>query len=124
MLVGSGGSWKRRGWSAALGAGIPIALLVVYNLVSSGHLFHPGYQYLYELEAEFYMPLDYHIDWGIEDLRYLPQNFAIMFLNSPVWLPTGCRRRSASAGRCAPTRRRSAACSTPLPPASCRGTPG
>ena len=88
VLVGSGGSWRRRGWSAALGAGIPIGLLLVYNLVSTGHVFHPGYQYLYELEAGFYTPLNYHLDWQIEDLRYLPQNFGIMFLNGPVWLPT------------------------------------
>ena len=88
VLVGGGGSWQRRGWSAALGAGIPIGLLVLYNLVSTGHIFHPGYQYLYELEAGFYVPLDYHLDWQIEDVRYLPQNFGIMFLNTPVWLPT------------------------------------
>jgi hypothetical protein len=88
LLVGGGGSWQRRGWSAALGAGIPIGLLVVYNLVSTGHIFHPGYQYLYELEAGFYLPLNYHLDWQIEDVRYLPQNFGIMFLNTPVWLPT------------------------------------
>jgi hypothetical protein len=88
VLVGGGGSWLRRGWSAALGAGIPIGLLVVYNVVSTGHVFHPGYQYLYELEAGFYTQLNYHLDWQIEDLRYLPQNFGIMFLNGPVWLPT------------------------------------
>ncbi|HEX2756139.1 MAG TPA: hypothetical protein VHM48_11780 [Candidatus Limnocylindrales bacterium] len=88
VLVGSGGSWQRRGWSAALGAGIPIGLLIVYNVVSTGHVFNPGYQYLYELEAGFYTQLNYHIDWQIEDLRYLPQNFGIMFLNGPVWLPT------------------------------------
>jgi hypothetical protein len=88
LLVGSGGSWQRRGWSAALGAGIPIAALVVYNLATTGHVLHPGYQRLYELEAGFYKPLNYHINWLIEDVRYLPQNFAIMFLNTPVWLPT------------------------------------
>ncbi|MBA2382186.1 MAG: hypothetical protein H0V73_08760, partial [Chloroflexi bacterium] len=87
ILVGSGGSWFRRGWSAALGAGIPIGLLVVYNLVTTGHLFHPGYQYLYELEAGFYKALNYNLAWEIEDVRYLPQNFAIMFLNTPVWMP-------------------------------------
>ncbi|MEA2607087.1 MAG: hypothetical protein QOI00_1844 [Chloroflexota bacterium] len=88
VLAGSGGSWQRRAWSAAIGAGIPIGLLAVYNVVSTGHLFHPGYQYLYELEAGFYTQLNYHLDWQIEDLRYLPQNFGIMFLNGPVWLPT------------------------------------
>ena len=46
-----GGSWQRRGWSAALGAGIPLAALAVYNLVTTGSLLHPGYQHLYELEA-------------------------------------------------------------------------
>ena len=50
-------------------------------------MFHPGYQYLYELEAGFYTPLHYNLDWEIEDLRYLPQNLAIMFLDTPVWLP-------------------------------------
>ena len=88
VLVGAGGSWQRRGWSAALGAGIPLGLLVVYNLVSTGHVFHPGYQHLYELEAGFYTQLNYHLDWQIEDLRYLPQNAAIMFLNTPVWMPS------------------------------------
>jgi hypothetical protein len=87
LLVGAGGSWKRRGWSAALGAGIPIGLLVVYNVVSTGHIFHPGYQYLYELEAGFYKALNYNLDWQIEDLRYLPQNVGIMFFNTPVWNP-------------------------------------
>jgi hypothetical protein len=87
LLVGSGGSWQRRGWSAALGAGIPIGALLVYNLVTTGHILHPGYQHLYELEAGFYKPLNYNLDWWIEDVRYLPQNFGIMFLNTPVWLP-------------------------------------
>ena len=88
VLVGAGGSWQRRGWSAALGAAIPLGLLVAYNVVSTGHVFHPGYQYLYELEAGFYTPLHYNLDWQIEDVRYLPQNVGIMFLNTPVWLPT------------------------------------
>ncbi|MEA2549493.1 MAG: hypothetical protein QOE42_2091, partial [Chloroflexota bacterium] len=34
VLAGSGGSWQRRAWSAAIGAGIPIGLLAVYNVVS------------------------------------------------------------------------------------------
>jgi hypothetical protein len=88
ILVGAGGSWQRRGVSAALGAGIPIALLVVYNVVTTGHIIHPGYEYLYRLEAGFYLPLHYNLDWAIEDPRYLPQNFGIMFLNTPVFEPT------------------------------------
>ncbi len=87
VFVGWGGSWRRRGWSAALGAGIPLAALAVYNLVTAGSILHPGYQHLYELEAGFYTPLNYHLDWAIEDIRYLPQNFQIMFLNTPVVLP-------------------------------------
>jgi len=87
VFVGGGGSWQRRGWSAALGAGIPLAALAVYNLVTTGSLLHPGYQHLYELEAGFYTPLNYNLAWSIEDIRYLPQNFQIMFLNTPVLLP-------------------------------------
>ena len=87
VFVGAGGTWQRRGWSAALGAGIPVGLLVVYNVVSTGHVFHPGYDYLYRLEASAYTQLNYHLDWQIEDLRYVPQNLAIMFLNGPVWFP-------------------------------------
>jgi hypothetical protein len=87
LFVGGGDSWKRRGWSAALGAGIPLGLLAVYNLVTTGSLLHPGYQHLYELEAGFYKPLNYNLAWSIEDIRYLPQNFAIMFLNTPVLTP-------------------------------------
>ena len=88
VLVGAGGSWWRRGWSAALGAAIPLAGLALYNLASTGHLFNPAYQHLYQLEAAFYQPLNYHLDWAIEDLRYLPQNLSIMFLSTPVWHPT------------------------------------
>ncbi|HEX5823117.1 MAG TPA: hypothetical protein VFY18_01540 [Candidatus Limnocylindrales bacterium] len=88
VLVGSGATWQRRGLSAALGAGIPIGLLVLYNVVTTGHVINPGYEYLYRLEAGFYLPLNYNLDWAIEDPRYLPQNFGIMFLSTPVWEPT------------------------------------
>jgi hypothetical protein len=88
VFVGSGGSWQRRGFSAALGAAIPIGLLVAYNLVTTGHILHPGYDYLYRLEAGFYTPLNYNLAWAIEDPRYLPQNFGIMFLSTPVFAPT------------------------------------
>ena len=123
LFVGGGGWWLRRGWSAALGAGIPLAALAVYNLVTTGSLLHPGYQHLYELEAAFYQPLNYHIDWGIEDIRYLPQNFAIMFLNTPVSCRTSSRRPWARAGRSARAPTPSAACSTPTARCSCRATP-
>ena len=53
----------------------------LYNVVSTGHVFHPAYDYLYQLEAAGYTELGYHPDWAVEDPRYLPQNLAIMFLS-------------------------------------------
>jgi hypothetical protein len=87
LLVGGGGTWRRRGLSAGLGAAIPIGALFVYNLATTGALFHPGYQYLYELEAGFYTNLGYHLDWAIEDPRYIPQNLGIMLFGMPAILP-------------------------------------
>ena len=85
---GPGGGWWRRTWSAGLGAAIPVALLLAYNVVSSGHLVQPGYDYLYRLETAAYTGLGYHADWSIEDPRYVPQNAAIMFLSAPDFFPT------------------------------------
>ena len=93
LLVGGGGSWRRRGLSAAVGAAIPIGALLLYNLVSTGQLIQPGYQYLYELEASFYTNLGYHLDWSIEDPRYIPQNLWIMLFNTPAILPGRRSRR-------------------------------
>ena len=87
VLVGGGGTWLRRGWSAALGAAIPIAALVAFNILSTGHLFNPAYDYLYHLEAGFYTALHYNTSWGIEDPRYLPQNIAIMLFSAPAVAP-------------------------------------
>ena len=87
LLVGSGGSWWRRGWSAGLGAVLPVLGLFAYNLATTGHLFHPAYQFLYELEALYYPSLGYNIDWAIEDPRYIPRNLEIMLLSTPILLP-------------------------------------
>jgi hypothetical protein len=87
MLVGAGGAWPRRTISAAVGAAIPISALLLYNLASTGHLFTPVYEYLYRIEATGYPGLHYNPAWGIEDVRYLPQNLAIMFLSTPAFLP-------------------------------------
>ena len=87
MLVGSGGSLARRSISAGLGAIIPVGLLIAYNVATTGQLLHPGYEYLYQLEAAGYGALGYHSDWSIEDIRYLPQNLWIMFLSTPAVLP-------------------------------------
>ncbi|HEX4898634.1 MAG TPA: hypothetical protein VFV53_09790, partial [Candidatus Limnocylindrales bacterium] len=87
MLVGGGGSLARRSVSAGLGAIIPVGLLLAYNLATTGHVFHPGYEYLYQLEAVGYRALGYNPDWAIEDVRYLPQNLAIMFASLPAFFP-------------------------------------
>ena len=87
MLVGGGGSWTRRSFSAGLGAIIPVGLLLAYNVATTGQLFHPGYEYQYQREAQGYTALGYHPEWSIEDPRYLPQNLGIMLAAGPAILP-------------------------------------
>jgi hypothetical protein len=87
MLVGGGGSWVRRSVSAGLGAAVPVVLLLAYNVATTGHLLHPGYEYQYRLEANGYPGLGYHPEWAIEDARYLLQNVQIMFLSTPAFFP-------------------------------------
>ncbi len=87
MLVGGGGSWVRRSFSAGLGAAIPVALLLAYNLATTGQVLHPGYEWQYQREAAGYPDLGYHPDWSIEDPRYLPQNLEIFLLSAPVLVP-------------------------------------
>jgi hypothetical protein len=91
MLVGPGGNWRRRGWSAGLGAAIPVGLLLAYNVVTTGHVFHPAYDHLYQLEARAYVSLGYHADWAAEDPRYIPQNLGIMLFTAPELLPDRMR---------------------------------
>jgi hypothetical protein len=87
MLVGPGGGWWRRSWSVGLGAAIPVVALVAYNVATTGHVFHPAYDHLYQLEARAYTGLGYHAGWAAEDPRYLPQNLGIMLLAAPEILP-------------------------------------
>ncbi|HXG25897.1 MAG TPA: hypothetical protein VNL94_03475 [Candidatus Binatia bacterium] len=87
MLVGGGGSWARRSFSAGLGAIIPVGALLAYNLATTGHVLHPGYEYQYQREARGYQVLGYNPDWAIEDIRYLPQNLEIFLLATPAVLP-------------------------------------
>jgi hypothetical protein len=87
-FVGSGGGVWRRAWSAGLGAAVPIGILVLYNVVTTGHVFHPAYDYLYWLEANGYPTLGYHPDWSMEDPRYIPQNVGIALFGLPDLLPT------------------------------------
>jgi hypothetical protein len=44
------------------------------------------YDYLYQQELG-YTFLNYHADWSIEDLRYVPQNLMIMLFNTPLIMP-------------------------------------
>ncbi|MGH2473981.1 MAG: hypothetical protein ACRDIL_01855, partial [Candidatus Limnocylindrales bacterium] len=74
-------------WSTGLGAVIPVAALLAYNVLTSGHVFHPAYDHLYQLEARAYTSLGYNPAWAAEDPRYLPQNLRIMFLSGPDILP-------------------------------------
>jgi hypothetical protein len=87
MLVGSGGSWWRRSWSAGIGAALPVVGLLAYNLATTGQVVHPAYEHLYRAEAVGYPELGYHPDWQIEDPRYIPQNLAIAVFGLPVLFP-------------------------------------
>jgi hypothetical protein len=88
VFVGSGGDWRRRGWSAGLGAALPVLGLVLYNVLTTGHVFHPAYDYLYTLEANGYPTLGYHPEWAVEDPRYIPQNVGIALFGMPDILPS------------------------------------
>jgi hypothetical protein len=83
VFVGGGGSWPRRALAAGLGAVIPMLLLLGYNLATSGELFHPAYDYLYEVE---YRPRPELVnpDWAVEDPRYVPQNLGVMLGALPL----------------------------------------
>ena len=86
-FVGGGGDWRRRTWSAGLGAALPVLALIAYNVVTTGHVFHPAYDYLYQLESYGYPSLGYHPDWAVEDPRYLPQNLGIALFGLPDIFP-------------------------------------
>jgi len=82
LFVG-GGTMRRRVLSVACGAALPLLALAGYNLASTGHLFNPAYEYLYRYEVGAYSELGYRAAWSIEDIRYIPQNLAIMLLQPP-----------------------------------------
>ena len=83
VFVGGGGSWARRAVSAGIGALIPVLLLLGYNAATTGELFHPAYDYLYEVE---YRPQPELVnpDWAAEDPRYIPQNLGVMLGSLPL----------------------------------------
>ncbi|HSL77675.1 MAG TPA: hypothetical protein VK867_12060 [Candidatus Limnocylindrales bacterium] len=87
LLVGPGRDARGRIVAVAAGAAIPVAGLIAYNVLTTGHVFHPAYDHLYQLEARAYTGLGYHPEWAAEDPRYLPQNLGIMVLSTPIVLP-------------------------------------
>ena len=87
LIVGPRIDWRRRVASVLMGAAIPVVALLAYNVVSTGHVFHPAYDHLYQLEARAYTGLGYHPEWAAEDPRYVPQNLAIMLLSTPRLFP-------------------------------------
>jgi hypothetical protein len=87
-FVGAGGGWRRRAWSAGLGAAIPIVALALYDLATTGQLISPAYDHLYRLESAGYPTLGYHLDWAAEDPRYLVQNLGLALFGAPDLLPT------------------------------------
>lgn len=87
LLVGPGRDAVRRVVAVAVGAAVPVAALIAYNVVTTGHVFHPAYDHLYQLEARAYTGLGYNPEWAAEDPRYLPQNLGIMLLSTPIVFP-------------------------------------
>jgi hypothetical protein len=67
---------------------VPLAALAAYNVVATGHVFNPVYDYLYQAEALGYSFLGYVPSWSIEDPRYIPQNLALMLVGPPDVNPT------------------------------------
>ncbi len=108
VFVGAGGSWPRRALSAGAGALLPVLLLVSYNLVTTGAVFHPAYDHLYEVEYRP-RPALVNPDWAIEDPRYIPQNAGIMLgqlprmplLDDPACASVGLGARSLFDPECA-----------------------
>jgi hypothetical protein len=102
LFVGAGGSYRARALSAGIGAVIPVLLLVGYNLITTGHLFHPAYQFLYDHEYLGYLPpagcyaalpaavcdfMTINRDFAITDPRHVPLNALIMLGWPPVVRP-------------------------------------
>ena len=85
LAVGSG-TWRSRLVSVAVGLAIPLVALAAYNVASTGQLFNPAYAVI--ARAEYHpVPALYHADWGVEDLRYIPQNLLLVLFNPPVVHP-------------------------------------
>ncbi len=100
VFVGGGGTWLRRALAAGAGALIPVALLLLYNVATTGHLFHPAYEHLYRVEHRPH-PEMVNEAWGIEDPRYIPQNVGVMLAwppERPLLDDPACEGRTLDAG--------------------------
>lgn len=82
-FVGPGRTWVRRAVAAAIGCAMPLSLLLGYNLATTGHVFHPAYDHIREVEHRP-VPELYHEDWLAEDPRYIPVNAPILLLRGPI----------------------------------------
>jgi len=93
LFVGGGGSYRRRAISAGLGAVIPVLLLLGYNFVSTGHVFNPIYEYLFQLQyrGQGYAPEGFYgeREWGAENPKFIPLSAMIMLAWPPDLLPKG-----------------------------------
>lgn len=87
-FVGPGGTWLRRAVAAGAGTLVPLVILVAYNVGTTGHLFHPAYDHIREIETKP-APELYHADWGTEDPRYILVNWPVMLLYGPVQAEKG-----------------------------------
>ena len=88
MLVGGGGTWFRRTMLAGAGAAVPLVGLLVVTYATSGQLFNPAYDYLYQNELfQYGSVFHYHAGWAISDIRYVPQNLGIMLFQGPEIAP-------------------------------------
>jgi hypothetical protein len=103
LFVGAGGGWLRRGLAAGAGAAIAVLGLLAYNVVATGEPFNPVYEALYRLEIATYPELGYNPAWALQDLRYVPQNLALMLGGLPELMPPcapGVPREPFSAAGC------------------------
>ena len=103
LFVGGGGGWLRRGVSAGVGAAIPVLGLVAYTLAATGEPFNPVYEALYRYEVLAYPDLGYNGSWALQDVRYVPQNLALMLGGLPELMPPcgpGVPREPWSAAGC------------------------
>ena len=103
VLVGGGGTWRRRAASAALGAAVPVLALTACTLATTGQPFNPAYEVLYRSEVEAFPQFGYNGSWAATDPRYIPHNLLLMLFAFPKVMPAcdpGVPRELWSAAGC------------------------